>query len=84
MAGDRGLAPGAGIVTLPFRGQYFRVEQVSGESGSAKEIAAGHWVVLDGEGTIGGQRYEPRQVWRISAPTEWHSACATQTLLVNT
>ncbi len=81
---EGGRAAGAGIVALPFRGQYFQVQQLTGEPGSAKEVAAGHWVVLDGEGTIGGQHYEPRQVWRISTPAEWRSACATETLLVNT
>jgi mannose-6-phosphate isomerase len=80
---DRGLAAGAGIVELPFRGEYFRVERLSSESGS-REVPSGHWVVLDGEGTIGGRRYEPRQVWRISTPAEWRSACATEALLVNT
>ena len=84
MAADRGLAPGAGMVELPFHGEYFQVEPLTAESGSTREVAAGHWVVLDGQGTIGGQPYEPRQVWRISEPSEWRSACATQTLLVNT
>ena len=83
MAGDRGLAPGAGMVELPFRGKYFQLTPLSA-AGGVQEVAAGHWVVLDGEGTIGGQRYEPRQVWRISTPAEWRAACATQTLLVNT
>jgi mannose-6-phosphate isomerase len=83
MAGDRGLAPGAGMVELPFRGKYFQLTPLSAAAG-VQEVAAGHWVVLDGEGTIGGQRYEPRQVWRISTPAEWRAACATQTLLVNT
>jgi mannose-6-phosphate isomerase class I len=83
MAADRGLAPGAGLVELPFRGEYFQLERLSSDAEN-REVPPGHWVVLDGEGTIGGQRYEPRQVWRLSAPAEWRAACATQTLLVNT
>jgi mannose-6-phosphate isomerase len=82
MAADRGLAPGAGVVELPFQGEYFQMARLCGDEPG--EVPAGHWVILDGEGTIGGQPYEPRQVWRISSPTEWRPARKTQTLLVNT
>jgi mannose-6-phosphate isomerase len=87
MAADRGLAPGAGMVELPFRGEYFQIAALSVSEVSVNEVSevpAGHWVILDGEGTIGGQPYEPRQVWKISSPAEWRPARATQTLLVNT
>jgi mannose-6-phosphate isomerase len=85
MAADGGRAPGAGVVTLPFRGRYFQVEHLaSDEAALPPDVAPGHWVVLDGQGTIGGQPYEPRQVWRISSPAQWRPARTTQTLLVNT
>ncbi|GEM_PF-6145018 len=80
---ERGLAPGAGLVNLPFRGRYFGVESFAAPPGEPREIPAGHWIVLNGAGTIGGQRYAPREVWRISSPTSFHATEETKSLLVN-
>jgi mannose-6-phosphate isomerase class I len=75
---ERGLAEGAGLVDLPFRGRYFAVENMA-----VSPVRPGYWIVLNGAGTIGGQPYASREVWRISSPAEWRATEETRALLVN-
>ena len=80
ISGSLGMAPGAGIVALPFRGTYFQVEMPP-RSGM---LGPGDLVVLDGEGKLGGQDYSSREVWRLPEPVEFRPARETQSLWVRT
>jgi len=80
ISGSMGMAPGAGMVALPFRGKYFGVETppLSGM------VGPGDVVVLDGEGKLGDRDYSSREVWSIPEPVEFRPSRATESLWVRT
>ncbi len=82
-AAPSGMAPGAGIVRLPFASKYFHVsEQAAGEVAPAAG-QPGHLIVLDGDGKLGGEPYASREVWRISGRVKLEPSRATKALFVN-
>jgi mannose-6-phosphate isomerase len=84
ISGDMGMAPGAGIVELPFAGKYFGIEMPPAASATPPMIGPGDLVILNGEGKLGDQDFSSREVWSISEPVEFRPSRATESLLVRT
>lgn len=70
--------PRAGPVRLPFACESFRVERRD-----QGPIPPGLLVVLSGAGTLDGQTFQAREVWRIRETAELKSRQPAQCLLVN-
>jgi len=70
--------PQAGLVPLPFSCEYFRVQSVS-----LGRVPPGLLVVISGQGSLEGQRVDPREVWRLAEPAELVAQQPMQCLLVN-